>query len=108
MSSSGERSEDATVASVEQERFMRRSLVDTVELPELPIGRLGALTVHRMTTADDLHHRAGPWARCSEDFSRVLRVGTDVRPPAALDTPDDARELNAPLTDHQRTEPAFA
>jgi hypothetical protein len=61
-----------------------------------------------MTTAVELHHRAGPWARCSEDFSRVLRVGVDVRPPAALETPDDARELHAPLIHQQRTKPVFA
>jgi hypothetical protein len=96
------------VAAAEQEQSMRRSLADPVEFPELPVGRLGALTIQRVTTAAEIHHRAGPWARCSEDFSRVVRVGTDVRPQAALETPDDARELNAPLTLHQRTKPVFA
>jgi hypothetical protein len=91
---------------------MRASLAESPELDEIPIGRLGALTIQRVMTAHEVHHRTGPWGRCSGDFSRVLRVGTDLRPPAALETPESApataSELGTPLTLHRRSEAADA
>ena len=87
---------------------MRTTLADPVEFPELPIGRLDARTIHRVTTATAVHHRAGPWARCSEEFARVVRVGTEPRPVAALTAAEPNSEAVGPVTLRRRSEPAFA
>ena len=89
---------------------MRSSLSESPALDELPIGRLCALTLLRVTTAEHVHHRAGPWTRCEEDDSRVVRIGAGIRPPAVLEAGpvSDADELPAPLILHRDSEPAFA
>ncbi len=87
---------------------MRTTLADPVEFPELPLGRLHARTIQRVTTATAIHHRSGPWARCSEEFSRVVQVGTELRAAAALAAPEPESDAVVPVTLHRRSEPAFA
>ncbi len=87
---------------------MRTTLADPVEFPELPLGRLDARTIQRVTTATAIHHRAGPWARCSEEYSRVVRVGTELRAAAALTAPEPKSDAVGPVTLRRRSEPAVA
>lgn len=61
---------------------MLDSFADPAEFPELPIGRLGLLTLQRVATATEIHHRCGPWARYSEDDSQVVLVGVGLTEPA--------------------------
>jgi hypothetical protein len=91
-----------------EESSMRTSLADPVAFPELPIGRLPVRTVQRITTAIVVDRRAGPWAPCSEDSARVIRIGRELRATEELATAPAERGVTTPLTLHRRGERAIA